>query len=481
MQLPSSCEGCPLYQYRDHPENGFVPDVVVPGSQVYILAQNPGKDEVQGHKLLKRHYIGAGKHVDEFEQVAPQPLIGATGQEFTTRFLSLSGLHRNEVSLGNAIRCRPGAALHLDKPDSLPNITATMKLDTSKADIVRALRHCRATHMRVPSSVRVVMAMGTYAMFIMTGLARDEDEYHKRQSVLESWRGYGVALRDFDTIQTVDTSEYQRLDTAHAVVFITMHIAALHYGNNKRFIHAVLQDFHKLGRLLRGEWPVENMPPWYTIPPKQWPAYAAFDTEYIPWEGNKLERWSLCSSSGELYCVEAADSTHIPVADNSVVLIQNALADIHHLSTLVDFTKIKVEDLMLAHSVLWPGEPHSLNYINSVYGELNRYKHLSGKDKQFYSAADSWEPMRMWKTYFIPEFKRDKQSWEVYKRYRLPLIHIIDKAQRSGAKLDSARLSDLQLILQERLAVYQHKAQELTKNEKFHIGGSKMLKEALYE
>ena len=489
MQLPSSCEGCPFYKYKDHPENGFVPDVVVPGSQVYILAQNPGKDEIQGHKLIKRYYVGRGAHFDEFEQVLPQPLIGATGQEFNTRFLPLSGLQRSEVSLGNAIRCRPGAAMHhagdynLDRADSLPNLTATMKLDTSKADIVKALRHCRETHMQIAPSVRVVMTMGTYAMFIMTGLARDEDEYHHRQGTLESWRGYGVALPNFDRLHTVDTSRYHRLGTedTQSVVFITLHIAALYYGNNRRFVHAVLQDFHKLGRLLRGEWPVENMPAWSSIPPLQWPGYAAFDTEYIPQENNKLKRWSLCSSTKELYCIEAANSTHIPIKEHSTVLIQNALADIHHLKTLVDFTKIKVEDLMLAHSVLWPGEPHSLNYINSIYGEMNRYKHLSEKDEQFYSAADSWEPMREWMTYFIPEFKRDRQSWRVYKQYRLPLIDIIDKAQQTGVKLDSARLRDLQLILQEHLLMYQKSAQELTGDNTFNLGGSKVLKAALYD
>jgi uracil-DNA glycosylase len=455
-----------------------VPDVAVPGSKVYILAQNPGGNEVQGHRLIKRHYVGRGAYSDEYEQVQPQPLIGTTGRDFTTRFLPLSGLKRDEVSLGNSIRCRPAFKEHAD---GLPPITATMKFDTSTADIVKALRYCRETHMHIPSSVRVVMTMGAYAMFAMTGISRDEDEYHKRQSALESWRGYAVAMSDYNVIKTVDTTQYHALADGNndKMVFMTMHIAALYYGENTKFTHAVLQDFHKLGRLLRGEWPVP-LSQWSTVAPVQWPRYAAFDTEYVP-QDNTLLRWSLCDTHGNVYCIEAdAQHTQIPVEDGSTVLIQNALADIEHLSTLVDFSKISVEDLMLAHSVLWSGEPHSLNYLNSIYGELNRYKHLSGTQPQQYSAADAYEPMRMWRTYFIPEFKRDQQSWQVYKRYRLPLIHIIDKAQRSGAKLDSERLRDLQILLQERLAKYRRQAQELMSDAAFNIGGSKQLKEALY-
>jgi hypothetical protein len=278
----------------------------------------------------------------------------------------------------------------------------------------------------------------------------------------------------------VDTSTYHALKSGR-VVFFTMHIAALNYGDNKKFTHATLQDFHKLGMLLRGEWPLP-VPKWSNIAPKEWPSYSSFDTEYNP-DTKELHRWSMCDGNSNLYCVEFDDSQRdraIPVQSNSVVLIQNALADIGYLSHLVDFGSVKVEDLMLAHSVLWSGEPHSLNYINSLYGSLNRYKHLSGDEPQAYSAYDAYEPMQMWKGYFIPEFKRDPESWKVYKRFRLPLIEIIDKAQRSGALLDSSRLEDVKFTLIERLQEYKKRAVEITGNSTFNLGGSKGMREELY-
>ena len=476
IPLPSSCEGCPFYKYKDVEGNGFVPDVVVPGSTVYFIAQNPGADEVQGRRL-----IGGGYNNRQYEPVQPQPLIGATGKMFTERFLPLSGLQRSEVSLGNAIRCRPGLALGGQKADELPSITSTMRLDNpkGKADIVNAMKHCKAVHMHIPSTTRVVVTMGRHAMFALTGLARDEDEYHKKQGVLESWRGYAVTVRDYSDNTTVDTSSYHSLISG-PIVYMTMHIAALFYGDNKRFYHATLQDFYKLKLLLAGQWPL-SLPQWYSTAPQQWPVYSSFDTEYSPNDG-RLYRWSMCDSYSNLYCVEADTATngYIPLPDNATVLIQNALADIGYLSRIVQFDKVKIEDLMLAHSVLWPGEPHSLNYINSIYGTLNRYKHLSQGDPQMYSAMDAWEPMQMWRSYFIPEFKRDRESWTVYKRYRLPLISIINKAQQSGVRLDSSRLSDLQVILQQRLDEYRKRACEITGDPLFDLGGSKDMKGVLY-
>lgn len=486
MQLPSSCEGCPFYVYRNHPSNSFTPDYYVDGSQVLFLAQNPGANEAEGHQLIRRRFTGKGTYSDEYREVEPQPLIGKTGQDFNTKYLPLAGLKRSEVSVANAIRCRPALAMKaagvkgIEKADDLPTITSTMRIDNlkGKADIVKALRHCKATHLKIPDSVHTVVTMGRHAMFQMTGLSKDLDEYKKKQSVLESWRGYGVDC-DYHSTRPVDTSTYHALRSGR-VVFFTMHIAALNYGDNKKFTHATLQDFHKLGMLLRKEWPLP-VPEWSNVAPKEWPAYSSFDTEYNP-DTKELYRWSMCDSNSNLWCVESDDTANggIPIQHNSTVLIQNALADIRYLASIVQFDKIKIEDLMLAHSVLWSGEPHSLNYLNSVYGSLNRYKHLSSDTPQAYSAYDAYEPMQMWKGYFIPEFKRDPESWKVYKRFRLPLIEIIDKAQRSGALLDSSRLEDVKFTLIERLQEYKKRAVEITGNSNFNLGGNKGMREELY-
>lgn len=473
----SKCIGCPFADKGDY----FTPDYIVPDSKVLFIAQNPGHDEESGHLLIKRHYHGGRNYSDEWQQVQPQPLIGATGQLFNNRFLPLSGLKRDEVSVANSIRCRPGLALGM-KPDDLPNLTTAMKLETSKADIVKALKHCRDAYLQIPSSVKLIVTMGRYAMFSMTGIQNEETEYGHKQGVVESWRGYAVDYSlqlGEDRFNTLNTNVYNHL-LSDINVFITMHIAALNYPQNKKYYHAVLSDFHKIGLLLAGKWPKE-LPTWSTAPPTTWPKYAAFDTEYIP-QTNELIRWSLCDTDNNLYCVEPNDSrsSNIPIRQGSVVLIQNALADIGHLSGIVDLSMVSVEDMMLAHSVLWTSEPHSLNYINSMYGAFNRYKHLSNDQPELYSALDAYEPMYAWRHHFIPEFKQDPLGWVIYKKYRLPLINIINKAQQTGAKVNTDRLSEVVRIYQDRLNDIQEQAQVITGDEKFKIGGKNRVMKEIY-
>lgn len=489
MLKSSACSGCPFEHYGQH----FCPDTIVPGSKVMFIGQGPGANEISGQKLIKRHYLSYGKYEDETVQVQPQPLIGSTGNTFNSRFLPLSGLSRAEVSIGNALRCRPGADLGLKHPDDLPPITSTMKLDSSRADIVKALKHCRDAYLHIPPSVQLIVTMGRYAMFALTGIQSEEREYGKKQGVVESWRGYGVDLPSYSNWSTVDTSTYHPL-TSNTKVLFTMHIAALTKGaaqgeyadqaarGNKQFMHATLEDFGKIKRLLAGEWP-KPLPTWKSTPPLQWPKYSAFDTEYIP-DTNQLIRWSLCDTDYQLYCVESDNTPYgnIPVQQGSTVIIQNALADISYLSNITDLSAVSIEDLMLADAVLWTGEPHNLNYINSKYGAFNRYKHLISveEQEQLYSALDAYEPMYAWKNHYIPQFKADPLSWRVYKKQYLPLIHIINKAQLTGAKVDTSRLTEVQQILQQRLQQYQDRAREITGNASFNLGGRKELMEQIY-
>ncbi|MGL5935454.1 MAG: hypothetical protein ACRCZI_07500, partial [Cetobacterium sp.] len=303
---PESCKGCPFYDKGKF----FVPDITIPNSEVMFIAQNPGPDEEAGLKLIDRQWIGNGKYHKNTISVKPQPLIGATGQLFDTKFLPLSTLKRNEISAGNAIRCRPGHDLGI-KADSLPSLTNKMKLRESKADIVKALRHCSTAHLNVPSTVRVIVAMGAYSLFQLTALTSVKD-----------WRGYAIRTTRSNIAEHrgVDCSVYhnvkQKLKGDEIDIFATMHIASLFKdsGNegentsdgNKKYYHSVLRDFHKIGRFLRGEWPLQ-LPVWSTVPPNVWPQMSSFDTEYIP-KTNELIRWSLCDTNNNLYCVESVNT-----------------------------------------------------------------------------------------------------------------------------------------------------------------------------
>lgn len=470
---PDTCIGCPFYRHSRY----ITPDHIVPHSKVMFIAQNPGPDEEAGRKLVTRRYKDR-----VYEDVTPQPLIGATGQYFDNRFLPLSGLTRDEVSLGNAIRCRPGTSLGL-KADALPPITSAMKLETSKADIVSALKHCRTAHLRIPESVDTIVTMGRYAMFQLTGIQNEDMEYRRKQGVMESWRGYAVSTdSSFNShFRTTDTSVYDPLLTKHRILF-TMHIAALFQGENKRFFNATLQDFAKLKLMREGKWP-EPLPSYSTQPPTEWPDYACFDTEYIP-ETSELIRWSLTDTLLRNYVIES-DSTlnnNLPIKRGSTILLQNAFADIPYIPHVmhIDFSELKLEDMMLAHSVLWTGERHSMNFIASKYGTVNRWKHLFSSEPQQYSMLDSFQPMRMWKGYFIPAFKADLLSWRLYRDNIMKLIPIYNTAHLTGQAVDTERLVRIQSILQERLAMYQARARQLTGDVRFNLNGRKKMMEVMY-
>lgn len=492
---PDDCIGCPFHRLSKY----FTPDKVVPGSKVYFLNQAPGQDEEEGRHLHNRTWqwdsaTSTSKAIDDYDKVEPQPLIGATGRQFDTKFLPLTGLKREEVSIGNAIRCRPGRGLGLKNANDLPPITTTMRLETSKAGIVQALRHCRDAYLRIPDSVELVVTGGRYAMFQLTGIQEEEREYGRKAGVIESWRGFGVDHpQPWGEWSTVDTTQYHQFRSERRI-FFTMHISALFRGGDstgtsqsqnslKRYLHATLLDYAKIKHILNGTWP--SLPPtrWFTQPPPLWPRYTCFDTEYNPEKQyDSLIRWSLCDEDNTLYCVEAVDTPgNIVIPADSTILMQNAKADLPYLREFVDLTGVRIEDLLLADSILWTGEPHNLNFMASKHGMFNKYKHLISEQPQLYSVLDAREPMHIWRTHHIPQFKLDQASWYLYRKVTVPLINQIMKAERVGTRVDTDRLIEVQMILNHRIAQYKERAAELTGNAKFSLGGMKEMYRAIYE
>ena len=190
--------------------------------------------------------------------------------------------------------------------------------------------------------------------------------------------------------------------------------------------------------------------------------------------------WSLCDNAYNIHVVYADETERIPIKPGSMILGQNIWADIGHMRDIVDISQVTLEDMMLAHSVLWTGEPHTLNYIQSKYGSLNKYKHLNESNPDLYSACDSHQPMLMWRNHFIPNFKQDLLSWKIYKTERLKLIHMIDRAHRAGSAIDGEKLREVQAVLAARVESYQEEARALTNNPKFNLGGRLGMQKVMY-
>lgn len=159
LAKPAACVGCPLYGDG----KGFVPDELVPGAEVLVLAQNPGGDEEKGDRVVG--YAG-GRPI--YQTDTPRPLIGKTGYELTTTYLPIAGLTRGkDVSLANVLKCR--AVKNGRRTNDLPA--------PSVVDV--AVAHCTGAHLSIPKSVRLVIAMGALAWQALGG-----------SGSITEWRGF---------------------------------------------------------------------------------------------------------------------------------------------------------------------------------------------------------------------------------------------------------------------------------------------------
>jgi DNA polymerase I-like protein with 3'-5' exonuclease and polymerase domains len=88
--------------------------------------------------------------------------------------------------------------------------------------------------------------------------------------------------------------------------------------------------------------------------------------------------------------------------------------------------------------------------------------------------------MVMWKRSFLPQFRDDLLSWQVYRRYRVKLIQAYHRAETTGSRVDTKRLDEVKSILEERLQRYQDEARTLTGDSTLNLGGRKAMLEHLY-
>ena len=139
LPKPESCKPCGWYGSG----MGYVPDHVVEGSVLTILAQNPGLSEEKGERLIR--YEGKEK---VYEPCDPQPLIGPTGYALRHTYLPLTGIPEEQVSFCNLLKCR------WTKGGKRTNDLPTGDLYS------RAVAHCTATLLQIPPSTRLVVAMG---------------------------------------------------------------------------------------------------------------------------------------------------------------------------------------------------------------------------------------------------------------------------------------------------------------------------------
>lgn len=400
LPKPLGCRGCPYDS-----TNGFVPDDYKPGAAVCVMLQNPGEQE-------------------EDQGI---PAIGEAGRLLNDTLLPLAGLDRSTTSVSNALRCR------IRGSNKLPPVTDPR--------MQAALAHCHQAHFNPPASTRVYVAAGEYAVRQLTDISYD----------WTAWRGY--------IIPRAPRTQWGYWDGRGAdPVLVTLHPAYLFRDPDAHI--PIMSDWgRRLPALLAGTWPV-SAPEICTVPPEAYPPFAGFDTEYEPIPGApRLIRYSVAWRIAQEAVVHVVEATrHRPPSTPPTRLVgQNAPVDIPHTRWLFsNHQSIEWDDTMYAHSVLWTGATgddddetkrgsivgHGLNYLGSLYGPFNRWKHLGGSQPILYAGLDPLGAYDIWHA-LLPEFKKDPLSWNVYQQYQRPLIPIIARLQEHGIAVDTLRVAQL--------------------------------------
>lgn len=422
LPKPDKCKGCPFYGDG----KGFVPDTINNRAEVFIYAQNPGGSEESG-----RVQLSGG----EWQTVTPQPLIGKTGQMMDRTFLPLAGLTRDDVSLGNSLRCRYKHA------DALPPLTSPI--------VREAMEKCHREHFKLPEQTKIIVTQGEYALYAMTQHGRDK--YDK----VSDWRGYVLPFEPVGAPSRTHITIYQ---PAGLTVLATYHLAYLFRDPTASLVTRL--DWAKVPKILKGTWP-KNIPDIHFGPPSAWPDVSAFDTEFDP-KNRHFICYSLAYKNAKGEMTVRVSDTLSPGAimhDKHTVIMHNAPADIPFLDAM--FLPFDFEDTMHAHAVLWSDLPHDLGFLGSIYSPINRWKHLTNINPQVYSAADAYVTWAVWEG-LSKEFKADNDSWKVYHDIQVKLVPIIMASEAKGIRINpekaEAHYMRRHLILEE-LAV---KAQAVT-------------------
>lgn len=427
MKIPKgpACSGCVF----EHAGQWMVPDEMPGSARVCFTFQNPGKDEEEGH------LVRAGSFTD----VPAAPLLSKTGEMMEGKFFPLAAAVRGEVGLANAVRCRVNGG------NELPPVRQTAARE--------AIAHCTRAYFKPPASVRVFVASGEHAMWMLTGEGVTTEERN-----LTGWRGWVLPLRLPGTPAEVTWADVYTPTPTDSRVLVTYHLAALFRQPSMRM--AVQKDWSKIPAMLAGRWPAK--PPDVTyVPPARLPAAYAFDTEFSP-ETRRVHRYSVAWRAGgeaRVYSVPVASEGALPPPAHRMhprIIMQNAPADIPAIQAVLGLPPgaYDLDDTMVAHAVLWadvgatgddPDDAsgrHNLNFVSSTYAPpigWNRWKHLSGGNEALYAGLDAIGTYDLM-TALRAELNADEGARYDYEECRLPHLHRIARLRSRGLRLDGERI-----------------------------------------
>jgi len=427
----------------DQPHKPKVPDEIIEGSTVFLLGQNPGREEEEEGR----------------------PYVGATGQVMVREFFPEAGLVRGEnVSIGNAVCYR----FLLDgKPAN--------KLPSGKV-LERAISWC-SQHRSIPPSTKLIIASGAAA-----------------------WRAVGQSTPITDWRGFMSPSPVEQGGKTFPVLGV-LHVADLFSGRNRKMLWPSHRDWRKVPLFLAGKWPeplpeivgVSHMEEWFAEAVQS--PILALDTEYAI-EGKELHTIGLGypgSKVLQLHWLRTGEHSKrrfaaLLASYPGRIVLQNAVADIQVLRQAgvlsgdyrEIFARLKIEDTMLAHSVLWAEWPHTLEFLASVYGGHPKMKHLSETNPALYNAGDVVDTLSAWEGE-EEEFAKDPRSRIVYRSQPIRLLPLIMQSHERGIRVNKERVRPALVEYVSKMGQASQLAKSYTGRSTFNVGSDDQLKAILYD
>ena len=321
------------------------------------------------------------------------------------------------------------------------------------------------------SSVKLIVCLGEYALWAMTGeagaAAKNEDcEVSEKGRTISAWRGWLLpqAQPSSPEIRPPHHTEvyHPHVGVETPPVLAMYHTAFLFRAPWERT--AAARDWIKVGEYLAGTGP-ESFPEIDRQAPTRWPSTSSFDTEFGR-DTKYLVRYSLATrdrltQAPHLWVVEAASASRtrglvaIPLSPR--VIMHNAPVDLPYLHYILPGIRATVEDSLALHSILWSDLRHNLGYLGSLYARTNRWKHLSNSNPVMYSGGDALGTWDSWMG-LMREAGRDRESLALYRQF-MRVLPVILRSEPRGSRVHQDRVQQVLKLLSQAQGTVTQQAQ----------------------
>jgi len=182
-------------------------------------------------------------------------------------------------------------------------------------------------------------------------------------------------------------------------------------------------------------------------------------------------------------CIEMRQNMAALIA-TGVTIYHNAPADIKKMREygfeVSGEAHARLEDTMLADSVLHSEEFHGLGELNRRLGRLPDYKHLKRVAPSEYNAGDLVGTYLIWKYGLEPQLQKDPRAAFVYRHMSIPFIDIAIEGEEAGIHVNPKVAWELHEKYSMRVAQGRMLARAWTGNAKFNLGSPDDMKHWLY-